>query len=335
MTRAKDDKYKFCEYFPFYQILEASYLTQGESEKFKQKCALIENDYTGILNESKDICANFKYMATLFFNATESNDSEHVNGFSFLNFWLNYKLMNIPKSVVTPQQFYSNLKSKDSDFDSEKKLTNEIHVIEEKHLKNMEMLYNLYKNYNGIHNIIKDTTESEKDCLVYTGECTRIFEEANSNCLPDNIDFCRALEIFKEKYEYILRESGHKKCKLDKELPLIPYSESSRRGTEMEDDFYMPLGSDAELGDQGIHANIRNIIVVMFTLISLFLIFLVLYKVTPFGIYFRSQIKRIKKKWENIEYYDKRKSRLQDTEYYMLKEKSNELRIQYYNGDNS
>ncbi|SBS91781.1 PIR Superfamily Protein [Plasmodium ovale curtisi] len=334
MTLAKDDNYKFCEYFPFYQILEASYLTQRESEKFKEKCTLIENDYEGILNKSKDICANFKYMATPFFNVTESNDSEHVNGFSFLNFWLNYQLMNIQKSTVTPQQFYSNLKSKDSDFDSEKKLINEIHVIEEKHLKNMGMLYNLYKNYNGIYNIIKDTTESEKDCLVYIGECTRIFEEANSNCLPDDINFCRALETFKEKYEYILKESGHKKCKLDKELPLIPYPESSRRETEMEDDFYMLLGSDTEL-DQGIRYNIRNIIVVMFTLISLFLIFLVLYKATPFGIYFRSQIKRMKKKWGNIDYYDKRKSGLQNTEYHILKEKSNELRIQYYNGDNS
>ncbi|SBT55981.1 PIR Superfamily Protein [Plasmodium ovale wallikeri] len=298
--------YELCEEFPLYLSIEASLHTKKEElEKFNEKCKLIENDYTGILNESKDICAKFKYMATPFVNVTESNNSEIANVFLFLNFWLNYQLKDNQKSTISAKHFYDNLKRKDPDFDKENKLIDRIHVIEEKYLNKLVMLYNLYKNYNEVKAIIDDIKQPKKNCSNYPEQCIRLFEEANRNCSSDNINFCRALRTFKTKYEYMFKDTEYEKCKLHKALTLTNYEEPEDL------DSFEDL--DADPGDQAINAHIRNIIVA-----------------TPFGIYFRRQIRRVKEKWTNLEYVNDNKSIFHNTEYQPLNENSNELRIPYY-----
>ncbi|SBS82079.1 PIR Superfamily Protein [Plasmodium ovale curtisi] len=336
MTMTKDENYELCDEFPYYIKLEESIISGiDKSGKFNEECALIEQDYSGEFSNCKDVCAKFKHIATLFLNETESDNSEFINVFFFLNFWLNYQLMNISESIVSARQFYDNLKIKDSGFDSAHKLNDKIRVIEKEQLKNMAMLYKLYKNYNGINDTIKSTSESEKNCLEHTEQCTLIFEEANRMCSADNKNFCRALESFKGKYEYMFKDITYENCKLHKPLPLVAYIDPSRHGTEIEDDYDLSEISNMGSGNQGISAHLKSIIVVIFTLLSFFLIFLILYKATPFGIYFRSQIKRLKKKLANIEYDNERKSIHQITEYKPLKGKSNELCIPYYYGGNS
>ncbi|SBS89348.1 PIR Superfamily Protein [Plasmodium ovale curtisi] len=334
MTIIKEEIYGLCDEFPEFIKIEALlFLGMGKSENFNNKCALIEGDYSETLTESKDICVKFKYFVTNFL--IESDESGSVNGLSFLNFWLNYQLKHIHHSIVSPKDFYDKLKETDPEFDSEHKLKDKIGVIEENHLSNMIMLRNLYEKYNAIQDIINDKEESEKNCLNYPEECTRMFEEANKNCSNDNTNFCKALGTFKEKYEFMFKGTEYTKCKLHKILTLTDYADPSSRVTVPEEDYDLSGGSHMGSEDQGISAHIRNIIVLIFTLVSFFLIFLILYKATPFGIYFRNQIKRVKKKWANIEHGDENKSILQNTEYQPLRGKSNELRIPYYYGNNS
>ncbi|SBT57065.1 PIR Superfamily Protein [Plasmodium ovale wallikeri] len=336
MTLTKEENYEFCENFPLYLRLEASFLTkEDESEKFKEKCELIENYYSEIIINSKDICTKFKYISMHLLNSQESEDSVFINGLFYLNFWLNYQLKDVQKSKGTPRQFYDNLREKDHDFDSAHKLNDKIRVIEKEHLCNMIMLRKLYENYNAIEDIIKDTKESEKNCLLYTEESTRVFDEANRNCTPNNINFCRALETFKEKYEYILKDTGYEKCKLNKPLSLTDYEDPLRRGIEPEEDYDLSEGSYAGPEHHGINVHSRNIIVVIFTLISLFLTSLILYKTTPFGIYFRHQVRRVKEKLTNIEYVNEYKSILQNTESQPIEAGTNQLRIPYYYGENT
>ncbi|SBT83655.1 PIR protein [Plasmodium ovale] len=306
------------------------FLGMGESGNFNDKCALIEEDYSGELTKSKDICVKFKYFATKFLNVTESEEFVLVNGLSFLNFWLNYQLKHIHRSIVSPKDFYVKLKEKDPGFDSAGKLNNKIHVIEENHLKNIILLYNLYEKYNTIQSIINITEESEKKCLDHIEQCTQMFEEANKKCSTGNIKFCKALASFKGKYEYMFEGITYNNCKLLKLLPSVYYLDPSRRGIEPEEDYASSEGSHMGSGDQEISASTRNIIAVIFTLISFFLIFLILYKATPFGIYFHRKIKRMKEKWANIEYDIESKSIVENTEFQSVKEKSNELRMPYY-----
>ncbi|SBT84428.1 PIR protein [Plasmodium ovale] len=324
MTVTKDENYELCEEFPFYIKLEELIFSKVEEYgKFYEKCALIENDYSDTLDKCKDICVKFKYIATQFLKEIESGDSPVDNGFFFLNFWLNYQLKDNQKSTISAKHFYDNLKGKDPDFDRENKLINKIHVIEEKYFNKVVMLYNLYKNYNEVQAIINDITKFEKNCLSYSEQCIQMFEEANRSCSSDNINFCRALRTFKTKYEYMFQDTKYENCKLHKALTLTNYA-------EQEEDFYLLEDLYAGTGDQAINAHIRNIMIVIFTVISFFFLFLVLYKATPFGIYFRRQIRRVKEKWTNLEYVNDNKSILHNTEYQPLKENSDQLRIPYY-----
>ncbi|SBT52662.1 PIR Superfamily Protein [Plasmodium ovale wallikeri] len=331
-----DEIYDLCDEFPECIKMEALlFLRMGELGNFNDKCALIEKDYSGVLTESKDICVKFKYIATQFLNVTESEESILVNGLSFLNFWLNYQLKHIHGSIVSPKDFYDKLKKTDPEFDSEHKLKDKIDDIEENHLKNITLLYNLYEKYNTIQSIINTTEESEKNCIDHIEQCTHLFEKANKNCSTSNIKFCKALESFKGKYEYMFEDITHNNCKLLKLLPSVDYVDPSRGRIEPEEDYASSAGSHMGSGDQGISARTRNIVAVIFTLISFFLIFLILYKATPFGIYFNRKIKRMKEKWANIEHDIERKSIVENTEFQSVKEKSNELHMPYYCVDNS
>ncbi|SBT73130.1 PIR protein [Plasmodium ovale] len=323
MTLKKDENYEFCDHFQFYLKLEALLLAKKEElGKFNEGCSSIENDYSGIISNSKDICAKFKHIATQFLNVTGSDDSVNKYGFFYLNFWLNHQLKDIKNPTVSSKQFYDNLKEKDPGFDIELKLNDKMSVIEKEHLNNMIMLRNLYENYNAIQDIINDQETSEKSCLDYPEKCTKIFEEANKYCSTDNINFCKALKTFIEKYEYMFKDTDYKNCKLHKPLTLTNYSH--QEDPDSSEYFY------ADSWDQGISAHSRNKIVVIFTLISFFLIFLILYKATPFGTYVRSQIRRVKEKWINLEYYNENKSILQPTEYQPINEETSQLHIPYY-----
>ncbi|SBT83662.1 PIR protein [Plasmodium ovale] len=331
MTLTKDENYELYDKFPDYLRLETSFLTKKEEiEKYNEECAIIDKEYLGKFTDCKDVCAKFKCIAIQFLNVFKSDESESVNGFSFLNFWLNYQLMNIPKSIVSARQFYDKLKGKDHSFDSENKLIDKISDIEEKNLTNIVMLYNLYKKYNEIYDIINNSANSEKNCLDYPEQCAQLFEEANKKCSKDNINFCKALNKFKEKYEYMFQGTAYENCKLDKNLPMIVYSDPLSHETELEEDYDSSEGLHMGSGDHAISAHLRNIIVIIFTLISFFLIFLILYKATPFGIYFRRQIRRVKEKWINLEYINENKSILQNISSEPLNEKNNQLHIPYY-----
>ncbi|SBS94333.1 PIR Superfamily Protein [Plasmodium ovale curtisi] len=331
MTYTKDVNYELCEHFTDYIRLEESILSNvGESGNFNEKCEHIEEFYSGKLHNSKDICTKFKCIATKLLTSTKSEDSGFINACFYLNFWLNYKLMDTPKSIVSAKQFYDKLKDEDSGFDSEHKLINKIHVIEEEHLKNMVMLHNLHKKYNEIHDIIHNTSDSDKNCMNYSEQCIQKFDEANKNCSPYNIKFCKALEAFKEKYEYMLNDSEYENCKLHKPLSSVVYVDPLDREKAIEEDFDFTADSSMVSGDQAFSTHLRNIMVVIFTVISFFLVFLGLYKATPFGIYFRRQIRRVKENWINLEYVNENKSILQPTEYQPINEENNQLHISYY-----
>ncbi|SBT52678.1 PIR Superfamily Protein [Plasmodium ovale wallikeri] len=324
MTLTKDENYELCDKFPDYLKLEASFFTNKEElGKFNEECAMIEREYLGKFTNCKDVCAKFKCIAIQFLSVFESDEYDSANGFSFLNFWLNYQLMNIPKSIVSARQFYDKLKVKDHGFDSENKLIDKIYVIEKEHLENMAMLYKLYEKYNAIHDIIKNTDQPEKNCSDYPEECTQLFEKANKNCSTNNVKFCRALETFKTKYEYMFKDTEYENCKLHKTLTLTNY-------IDQDEDLYLSTDSYTSSGDQGINSHFRSIIIVIFTVISFFSIFLILYKATPFGIYFRRQIRRVKEKWINLEYINENKSILQNIASEQLNEENNQLRIPYY-----
>ncbi|SBS99016.1 PIR Superfamily Protein, partial [Plasmodium ovale curtisi] len=249
--------------------------------EFLKDIGLSENTY------AKEICEKFMYMYEYLHKIHKERATDNtitVEDCHFINYWLNVNLKknNIDSSICV-NEFYEKLKSKNTTFfSSPTQLEKHLHVIDPSHLKNMEILYELYYTKQKITDIMfnLDITEDKKNlCPEYLEKCHSKYIEGMNNCLNGYDDFCKAIKKFERDYNYLIEketdESGN--CKSSEYFQLLYYDsfvEKQRR--------------------------IMTIKILSSPLILSFVIPL-LYKYTPLGPLLRTKINVVKNAWMNTD----------------------------------
>ncbi|SBT73814.1 PIR protein [Plasmodium ovale] len=210
--------YDFCNDMDTYITNDAWIKDRWENHAYKSYCIFNEAEFSDKKNEYETICAKFKCLYNLLFDES-SGFSLFNEPDTYINFWLNYELKYI-NSSITAQRFYDVVKS-DTSFDTHKKLNGKIQDIQDEHLENMTIFYNLYHKYNTIKSIIQDDTSDHTQCESSSKECAQKYEDAIKKC-PNGTssNFCDALNVFKGKYEKLKGLITINNCKLEELKPL-------------------------------------------------------------------------------------------------------------------
>ncbi|SBT74349.1 PIR protein [Plasmodium ovale] len=233
---------------------------------YKNLCKFKGGVFSGNETEYERICAKFKYLNFLLFENIVEQTSKLNYHRTYMNFWLNYKIKNSrPK------------------FDLENNIN--IKNINDDNLKLMTEIYDLYSSYNEIYKIIKDPTGDITQCSCYSKECVRKYDAAIKKCPEDSVsNFCKALNVFKEKYDQLKNDYNFVDgCKIeelkshpsDKNLLMV----SAVKGSGSEDSVVPSSISE----DQGSTAGFGVVTGTISTILGILPISLILYKTTPFG----------------------------------------------------
>ncbi|SBT01963.1 PIR Superfamily Protein, partial [Plasmodium ovale curtisi] len=270
-----EESYDFFKYFEEYIKYEKSVDTEWTASAYKNECALNGRIFTGELNQLEVICVKFKsFYNSLFFSL--SNYDKHNEFAQFLNFWINYQLKANKSFSTTVDSFYNKVKDISFRFDIQNKLKGKIYDINVEQFTNMKFLYDLYSNYSSIKRI-NDFSISENNCLEYSQKCVKTYEDAIQKCPDDTTIFCKALKVFKGKYDGINKKEALKNCKVQELLPLPEYKAPTvDRRTSQEGEL-----SSMEQSDQTEHPSTPYFsYVIGFTgsFIGIFFTLLILYK---------------------------------------------------------
>ncbi|SBT57025.1 PIR Superfamily Protein [Plasmodium ovale wallikeri] len=283
-TSSQEESYDFFNLMDVYnqddeKALESA--LQADSS-YKKLCTFDGDVFSGKRTEYETICAKFKYLNFLLFGNTmeETNLNYHSE---YMNFWLNYKLKSISNSNVCAQDFYQELKTHDLTFNSEDKI--KIKNINDDNLKLMTKIYDLYSSYNEINQIINADSDDFTQCSRYSKECVQKYDDAIKICQRDKVtNFCKALNVFKEKYDQLKNDYNFVDgCKIeelkphpsDKNLLMV----SAVKGSGSEDSVVPSSISE----DQGSTAGFGVVTGTISTILGILPISLILYKTTPFG----------------------------------------------------
>ncbi|SBT55490.1 PIR Superfamily Protein [Plasmodium ovale wallikeri] len=250
---------------------------------YKNLCKFKGGVFSGNETEYERICAKFKYLNFFLFESPVKQTSHSNYHSEYMNFWLNYKLKSTNNSNVCAQNFYQELKTHDSKFDLEKKI--QIKNISDDNLTLMTEIYNLYSSYNQIYKIINEPFGDLTQCSRYSTECVQKYEDAIEKCPKGKVsNFCKALKVFKEKYDKLKKDDklvGGCEIEELKPLPseenLLLVSAVPRSGGE--DSVVPPRTSE----DQGSTAGFGVVTGTISTILGILPISLILYKATPFG----------------------------------------------------
>ncbi|SBT54952.1 PIR Superfamily Protein [Plasmodium ovale wallikeri] len=221
----RQESYDFFKYFDEYIEYEKSIEKEWNVRVYKKECAFDGRYYTGYLKGEEIICAKLKCFYNSLFHSLLS-DNKHKEYAEYLNFWVNTQLKNNIIPPTTVKNFYDNVKFYDIFFDLKKKLEDKIYDINKEEFTNMKFLYDLYRNYYDILITTKAST-GNYNCLEYSKKCVQVYDEAIKKCPTDATLFCKALHVFKEKYDGINNNDSLKNCK-EKKLPPLPEYKSPR-----------------------------------------------------------------------------------------------------------
>ncbi|SBT55849.1 PIR Superfamily Protein [Plasmodium ovale wallikeri] len=274
----KEESYDFFKYFEDYIKYEKSIQTEWNVPSYKNECMFNKRLYAQNLNDLEVICAKFKCFHNSLFYSFSSNN-KHNEYTQYLNFWVNNQLKDNPAFSTTVNSFYRKLKDISFTFDTKNKLEGKIYDIDNEQFTNMKFLYDLYSNYSSIKRI-NDFPTSENNCLEYAQKCVKTYGDAIKKCPDYNTIFCKALKVFKEKYDGINKKEALKNCNVQELSPLPEYKAPTldmrtSEGGEL---------SSMEQSDQTEHpSNPYFSYVTGFTgsFIGIFFTFLILYKYTP------------------------------------------------------
>ncbi|SBT02635.1 PIR Superfamily Protein, partial [Plasmodium ovale curtisi] len=223
--------YTFLRNSPYYGNLPPGYDKDTLEQKKNEVCSIFTNNIVAPENTSlKEICEKFMYMYNYLNKINKSPKEDKTitdEDCHFMNYWLNVNLRdkNIDEEICV-NDFYEKLKSKDTSiFSSTTKLEDHLHVIESGHLKNMQLLYELYDTKQKITDIMFDedvTVDKKELCQEHLEKCYHNYIEGMNNCLYGYDDFYEALKLFERDYKYltekVTNESGY--CKISENLRL-------------------------------------------------------------------------------------------------------------------
>ncbi|SBT02509.1 PIR Superfamily Protein, partial [Plasmodium ovale curtisi] len=228
----KQESYDFFKYFDEYIEYEKSIETEWNVPVYKNECAFDGRYYIGNLKGEEIICAKLKCFYNSLLNSI-SSDHKHKEYAEYLNFWVNTQLKNNITPPTTVKNFYDKVKHYAYFFDRNKKLEDKIYDINDEEFTNMKLLYDLHRNYYDILIATKAST-GNYNCLEYSKKCVQVYEEAIKKCPTDATIFCKALQVFKEKYDGINNPASLKNCKEEGLLVLPKYKGPSLEGTLQE-----------------------------------------------------------------------------------------------------
>ncbi|SBT59466.1 PIR Superfamily Protein [Plasmodium ovale wallikeri] len=270
--------YDFFKYFEEYIEHEKSVETGWTASAYRNECALNGRIFGRELIGEEIICAKLKCFYNSLFHTLSKGD-KHNEYAQYLNFWVNYQLKDNQSLSTTVDSFYNNVKDISFTFDRKKKLEGKIYDIDDEQFTNMKFLNDLYRNYYDILIITKVPT-SKNNCLEYSQKCVKTYGDAIKMCPDYNTIFCKALKVFKGKYDGINKKEALKNCNVPELLPLPEYKPPTvDRRVSQEGEL-----SSIEQSDQTEHtSNPYFSYVTGFTgsFIGIFFTFLILYKYTP------------------------------------------------------
>ncbi|SBT55912.1 PIR Superfamily Protein [Plasmodium ovale wallikeri] len=285
-TPSQEVSYDFFNSMDQYNLLydeETLERDMGIDPMYKSLCKFNGGIFSGNETKYETICAKFKYLKFLLFESPVKQTSHSNYHSEYMNFWLNYKLKSTNNSNVCALNFYQELKTLDLKFDLENNIN--IKNINDDNLKLMTEIYDLYSSYNEIYKIIKDPTGDITQCSCYSKECVRKYDAAIKKCPEDSVsNFCKALNVFKEKYDQLKNDDNFvDACEIE-ELKPLPSEETSLTDSavprrDSEDSVISP----STLEDQGSTAGFGVVTGTISTILGILPISLILYKTTPFG----------------------------------------------------
>ncbi|KMZ99275.1 hypothetical protein PVNG_02158 [Plasmodium vivax North Korean] len=171
----------------------------------------------------RSLCSRFINLYYLIFVPFGPYASRYNENGEYMNYWLNKELKNNGTSNISATDFYQELISNNSLFDTNKRLKNKIHKINAEDLEKMNTLYHL----NAIFYNIKMTSYGDKTkCSSYSDQCVQKFTDAIKSCSTTKKDkYCEALKSFKIKYEKFSGNNILPGCNKEYILSLPPLRE--------------------------------------------------------------------------------------------------------------
>ncbi|VUZ99662.1 PIR protein [Plasmodium vivax] len=191
---------------------------------------------------------------------------------SFLNYWVNMKIsQNKKKHNACVNSFSNQMENHCFSIFSINELSDLLYVIKEEDFNKIDILYNLYVNYDNVKSNIDDLSESNKTSLLpYSNECYDTYKIAETMLNDQDTTFNEKLTKFTSDY-----------------IKLYPKFEEK----EKEFNIYFKRLSDKQI----------NIITtsVFGSLVGLIPFMGILYKFTPMGQLFRSKNKKFTEEYSN------------------------------------
>ncbi|SBT73437.1 Plasmodium variant antigen protein Cir/Yir/Bir, putative [Plasmodium ovale] len=276
--------YNFCNEMDNYIRNDTWIENLWANYQYTSKCVFTETEFPEKRTQYETICAKFKCLYDLLFNELSGFSYMSKGPHIYINFWLNYQLKKIDSSSDSVQKFYKVLTSSDPSFDIYRKLQGKIQNIQDEHLENMTIFYNLYHKYNAIQSLIQDYTSDHTQCASYSKECAQEYEEAIKRCPRDtSSNFCEALNVFKGKYEKLKGLIKINNCKLEELKPLPSHESLQQEGPPLPGEHPGTAELDHVLGEQGDTTDYSSAAAASGTMIGMLFISLILYKKNMIG----------------------------------------------------
>ncbi|SBT52003.1 PIR Superfamily Protein [Plasmodium ovale wallikeri] len=303
-------------------------------ENYNSRCTqIISNtldEITDFMEPCLEILKNLSYI--------KRNNYETDNNIQckYLNFRLNNQLKEIRSRQYTAPDFYEKFKTHSDDMKYWNICKGEIQEINKEILKNIEVLYNLYRNFNSFTSSYLSSTDNRCN---YGDKCANLYNTHVKSCTSQEQNkFCKELINFQKMYN---KHTIYKHvCEnVQKCLP-NPGAESQSQllqnigkcdGSSDEDDTPEDedLSEDDFVGMSSIQFSVTLAIILLLIICFLFFIF---FKFTPFGTWYSLQIKKKKRIFNSL--YEQARKLLHNSSNESINLQNSEFNIPYnFTGD--
>ncbi|SBT72821.1 hypothetical protein, conserved [Plasmodium ovale] len=225
MSSTGQDIYSFYKDFKVYE--QYAFKVEGDFSKSEHNTycnSSLPSIKISNSEKTNDICAKFKYLHNLIHQIRKSKrESLNSNDFTYLNYWLNRKLRNnTVGSSITVNVFLEKLNIHESEFCGNGKFNGKLYNLEDEDFQNMNLLSSLQDYHSKIFKEISTHKEGKISCLGQYKDLIDTYKKCINKCHIDNVNFCNALIIYKEKYKEIYGKGSISDNCSDEDLLKLP-----------------------------------------------------------------------------------------------------------------
>ncbi|SBT73678.1 PIR protein [Plasmodium ovale] len=188
--------YEYAKGLALYETAFNNIMNNTE-ESHNSSCAQIITDKLENNNDFKKSC--IEILKNLDYIKRNNYESDKNVQCKYMNFRLNSEIKKITTKHYTVPQFYEKFKTHYSDdIRSWNICEDEIQEINTGILKNIEFLYELYRNFNNFTSYTLSTPDKRCD---YGNECVHLYKTCVKSCTSQEQDkFCKELINFQKLY---------------------------------------------------------------------------------------------------------------------------------------